>query len=105
MTTCGVSALMLGWLTTCCGVDVVVVDGTTGAGPGTVVGVTGAVDVVVAGEVVVVVGGFVVDVVVVEGLGATVLVVVAASAAAPPTTPSRGPHTTTAMPVTAIDLE
>ena len=42
-------------------------------------------------------------VVVVDGLGATV-VVVAAPAAAPPTTPSRGPHTMTAMAVRAIDL-
>ena len=94
---------MLGWLTTCCGSVVAVVDGTTGAGPGEVVVVTGAADVVVAGEVVVVSDGFGVDVVVVDGLVATVVVVVEASAASPPTT-SRDPHAMIAMPMRAIDL-
>ena len=71
---------MLGWLTTCWGVLVVVVDAPTGTGA-TVVGA--------AGTVVVETGGFVVGVglavVVVEGCGATVVVVVAAPALIPDT--------------------
>ena len=77
---------MLGWLTTCWGVLVVVVDAPTGAGT-TVVGAAGAVVVVVSGTVVgetgfvltvglAVVVVEVVDVVeVVEGCRATVVVV------------------------------
>jgi predicted ribosome-associated RNA-binding protein Tma20 len=95
---------MFGWLRTCWGAVVVVAP--IGAGTPKVVVVDGAVDVVVEGPDVVVAGGRVVGVgwlvvVVVDGPGATV-VVVAAPAAAPPTTPSRGPHTMTAMPVRAI---
>jgi hypothetical protein len=81
-------------------VDVVVRGSEVVVGGGFVVVVVGDfVVVVVGGFVVVVVGGFVV---VVDGFGTrVVVVVVAASAPAAPSTPSRGPHTTTAMPAKA----
>jgi hypothetical protein len=85
---------MLGWFTTCCGVEVVVVE-PVGAGTADVDVVAGAdvvVVVVIGGRNVVLVAGFVV--VVVDGFGATVVVVAAPAL----TATNAGAHAMTAMP-------
>jgi hypothetical protein len=100
---CGVRAFKLGWLATCCGAVVVVVESPVGRGTADVVGVVVATVVVVVGSLVVVVVGDLV-VVVVDGVGATVELVVAARAPVAPITAGKGPDTMTAAPAMTILL-
>jgi hypothetical protein len=99
---CGVRAFKLGWLATCCGAVVVVVESPVGRGTADVVGVVVATVVVVVGSLVVVVVGDLV--VVVDGVGATVELVVAARAPVAPITAGKGPDTMTAAPARTILL-